>query len=69
MISVVASAIPLYSTSVLKRDTIFCLLVHQEMRLGPKNTAKHHVDFLSSVHPAQSTSEKALTIVDADCRI
>jgi hypothetical protein len=44
-------------------------LAHQEMRLGPKNTAKPPVDFLSSVHPAQSAFEKALAIVEADCQI
>jgi hypothetical protein len=50
-------------------EIVFYFLAHQEMRLGPKNTAKPPVDFLSSVHPAQSAFEKALAIVEADCRI
>jgi hypothetical protein len=59
----------LYFASVLERDTIFCFLTHQEMRLSPKNIAKPPVDFQSFVHPAQSASENALTIVEAKCHI
>jgi hypothetical protein len=69
MILAVASTIALYSASVLEWDIIFCFLAYQEMRLGPKNTAKPPVDFQSSVHPAQSASENALTIVEAECRV
>lgn len=41
-------------------------LAHQEIKLGPKKTAKPPVDLLSSKQPAQSESEKALTRVDDD---
>jgi hypothetical protein len=63
MTSAVALAMALYSASVLERDTIFCFLANQEIRLGPKNTAKPHVDFLSSA------SEKALIMVKVNSRI
>jgi hypothetical protein len=65
MISIVASAMALYSALVLERDTIFCF----EMRLGPKNTAKPLIDFRSYVHPAQSMLENVLTIVEVECWI
>ena len=66
MISTVALASALYSASVLDRDTVACFLAHQEIRLGPKKIAKPSVDRLSSKHPAQSESEKALTRVEDD---
>ena len=66
IISVVASATALYSASVFDLDTVACFLAFQEMRFGPKNTAKPPVDFLSSGHPAQSASEKALSKVECD---
>ena len=64
--SAVASAIALYSASVLDRDTVFCFFAHQDIKLEPKKIANPLVDFLSSEQPAQSASEKALTKVDAD---
>jgi hypothetical protein len=67
--SVVASAMALYSTSVLDRDTVFCFLAHQDIKLGPKKIAKPPVDFLSSEQPAQSASENVLTRVEQDRRI
>jgi hypothetical protein len=69
MISVVASVIALYSASVLDLDTVFYFLAHNEIKLGPRNTAKPPIDFLSFVHPAMSASEKALTISDGERRI
>src|SRR4051812_47025700 len=64
IISVVASATALYSASVLDLDTVACFLAFQEIRSGPKNTAKPPVDLLSSGHPAQSAYEKALSKVE-----
>jgi hypothetical protein len=66
MISAVAFARDLYSTSVLDLDTVACFLALQEIKFGPKNTANPHVDLLSSTQPAQSASEKALTSVEDD---
>jgi hypothetical protein len=69
MTSAVASAIALYSASVLDLDTVLCFLALQEIRLDPRNTAKSHVDLLSSTLPAQSASENALTRVESDLLI
>ena len=66
MISVVALARALYSASVLDNDTVACFFAHHDIKLGPKNTANPSVERLSSTHPAQSESEKALTSVDDD---
>jgi hypothetical protein len=66
MISAVASVMTLYSASVLDRDTDFCFLEHHEIGFGPRNIANTHEDFLSSLQPAQSASEKALTIMNGD---
>ena len=66
MISVIAFANALYSASVLDRETVACFLAHHEIKLGPKKTAKPPVERLSSRHPAQSESEKALTRVEGD---
>jgi hypothetical protein len=49
MTSEVASAIALYSTSVIDLDIILCFLAPQEIRLDPRNTAKPYVDLLSSI--------------------
>jgi predicted RNA methylase len=68
MTSAVAFATDLYSASVLDLDTVACFLALQEMRFGPKNTAKPPVDRRSSTQPSQSASEKALTSVECDLR-
>jgi hypothetical protein len=56
----------LYYASVLELETVFYFLALHEIRLRPRKAAKPPVDFLSSMHPAQSVSEKALTMVDDD---
>ena len=56
----------LYSASVLDPDIVACFLALQEIKFGPKNTTKPPVDFLSSIHPAQSASKKALASVEED---
>ena len=66
IISVIAFAKALYSAYVLDLDTVVCFLAHQDIRFGPKKIANPPVDRLSSRHPAQSESEKALTRVDGD---
>lgn len=66
IISAVALAKALYSASVLDRDTVACFFAHQEIKFGPKKTAKPPVDLLSSKQPAQSESEKAVTSVEDD---
>jgi hypothetical protein len=66
MISAVASAMVLYSASVLDRDTAFYFLEHHEIKFGPRNTTNPPEDFLRSPHPAQSASKKALIIMDGD---
>jgi hypothetical protein len=66
IISAIASAIALYSASVLNCDTVFCFFAHLEIRLGPRNTAKPPVDLLLSEHPTQFASKKALTRVEED---
>jgi hypothetical protein len=67
--SAVTSAMVLYSTSVLDRDTVFYFLAHQDIKLGLKKIAKPLVNFLSLKQPVQSASEKALTSVEADLRM
>jgi hypothetical protein len=54
----------LYSASVLEQDIVACFLAVQDIILLQKNTTKPPVDRLSSGHPAQSPSKKALTRVD-----
>jgi hypothetical protein len=46
----VALATDLYSASVLDLQTVACFLALQEIRFGPKKTAKPPVDRLSSTH-------------------
>jgi hypothetical protein len=67
--SIVASAIALYSASVLECDIIFCFLAHHNIKLGPKKDNKPPVDFLSSEQPTQSASEKTLIRVDEEHQI
>jgi hypothetical protein len=55
-------AIDLYSASVLDLDTVGCFLALHETTLDPRKTTKPPVDLLSSLDPAQSASEKPLTI-------
>ena len=66
MVSAVAFANALYSASVLDLETVACFLALQDIKLGPKNTAKPPVERLSSRHPAESESEKALTSAEDD---
>ena len=62
----VAFANALYSASVPDLDTVACFLAHHEIKFGPRNMENPPVDLLSSTHPAQTESEKALTNVDDD---
>jgi len=64
--SAVAFAIALYSDSVLDRETVACFLALQETKFEPTNTANPPVERRSSMLPAQSASENALTKVDDD---
>jgi Na+/H+-dicarboxylate symporter len=66
IISAVALAIALYFAYVLDLDTVLCFLALQEIKFEQKNTAKSPVDLLSSILPAQSVSENALTRVESD---
>jgi hypothetical protein len=45
---------------------VACFLALEETRLGPIKIANPPVERLSSGHPAQSVSEKALRKVDED---
>jgi hypothetical protein len=51
---------------VLDLETVGCFLALQEIKFGPKKIAKPPVDLLSSRHPAQSASEKALSKREED---
>jgi hypothetical protein len=57
LVAVLARA--LYSASVLDQATVTCLRQLQEIRFFPRKTQKLPVERLSSLLPAQSTSEKA----------
>jgi hypothetical protein len=61
-----ALARALYSASVLEQDTVACFLVHHEIRLQPRNTAKPPVEQRSSTQPVQSAYENALTIIELE---
>jgi hypothetical protein len=62
----VAFAKDLYSASVLDLEIVAYFFAHQEIILQPRNTANPPVERLSSGHPAQSASEKALTSTELD---
>jgi len=56
----------LYSASVLDRATMACFLQLQKIRLFPRKTQYPHLDRRSSLHSAQSASEKACKLVEED---
>jgi hypothetical protein len=62
----VALAIALYSDSMLDVETMAYFQAVHNTRFDPKKTANPLVDLLSSILPAQSASEKALTKLDND---
>src|ERR1044072_7446261 len=47
----------IYSASAVERETQFCFLLNQEIRLFPKKKHPPEVLFLSSELPAQSASQ------------
>jgi hypothetical protein len=47
-------------------DTVACFLAFHETRFDLTYTTNPPIDLLSSVHPAQSALENALTIVEED---
>jgi hypothetical protein len=56
----------LYLAYVLDLETVAYFLALQEIKFGPINIAKPPVERLSSKHPAQSASEKALKSVEVE---
>jgi hypothetical protein len=66
MISAVALASALYSTSVLDPDSVGCFRALHDTRFEPKNMVNPLVDLLSSKHPTKSASKKLLTNKDGD---
>jgi hypothetical protein len=58
IISAVALAMALYSTSVLDLDNVFHILALQEMQLEPRNATNPSVDLLSSTLPANLHMKK-----------
>jgi hypothetical protein len=49
-----------------RSERVGCFFALQETKLGPTKTSKPLVERLSSKHPAQSASEKALKRVEDD---
>jgi hypothetical protein len=64
MTSAVAFASALYSNSVLDLETICYFHELQDTRFAPRKMANPLVDLLSSGHPTQSASEKALRFIE-----
>jgi hypothetical protein len=64
MTSAVAFASALYSNSMLDLETICYFHELQDTRFAPRKMAKPLVDLLSSGHPTQSASEKALRFIE-----
>src|ERR1044072_3973568 len=57
----------MYSASAVERDTQFCFLLNQEIRLLPIKKHPPDVLFLSSEHPAQSASQYPINVDDVLC--
>jgi hypothetical protein len=61
-ISVIVRHMERYSASILERDTTFCFLADQEIRLEPRKMPYPVVEHLSSGLLAQSASQYALKV-------
>jgi hypothetical protein len=60
MSSIVAIAKLLYFASVDNIETVTCFFDDQDIKLDPRKMSNLVVDFLSSRHPAQSASVRAM---------